>query len=76
MTVAVAITDVLEVDGSDAVDINIRCFGITKFVVHVSLDSSIESFKSVIAKHCYVPVEQQRLIYKGRLLSSQRRLDT
>ncbi|CAH1433695.1 unnamed protein product [Lactuca virosa] len=43
MTVAVAITDGLEVDGSDVVDINIRCSGITKFVVHVSLDSSSDN---------------------------------
>ncbi|CAI9292158.1 unnamed protein product [Lactuca saligna] len=64
MMVAMAITDGLEVGGNDVVDINIQCSGIKKFVAHVSLDSSVETFKSVIANHCYVPAEHQRLIYK------------
>ncbi|CAH1413719.1 unnamed protein product [Lactuca virosa] len=70
-----AITDGLEVDGSDIVDINIRCSG-TKFVVHVRLDSSVESFKSVIAKHYDVHAEQQRLIYKGCLLKDDQTLQS
>ncbi|CAH1434765.1 unnamed protein product [Lactuca virosa] len=69
-----AITDGLEVDGSDDVTINIWCSGGIKFVVQVSLDSSVESFKSVIAKNCDVPAEQQRLVYKGRLLKDDRTL--
>ncbi|KAL7610803.1 hypothetical protein Lser_V15G12214 [Lactuca serriola] len=69
-----AVTDGLEVDGSDDVTINIWCSGGIKFVVQVSLDSSVESFKSVIAKSCDVPAEQQRLVYKGRLLKDDRTL--
>ncbi|CAI9276375.1 unnamed protein product [Lactuca saligna] len=59
---------------SDVVTINIRFSACEKIVVHVSLDSSVESLKSVIAKNSDVPVEEQRLINNGRLLKDDRTL--
>lgn len=60
--------------GSDVVTINIRFSACKKIVVHVSLDSSVESLKSVIAKNSDVRVEEQRLINNGRLLKDDRTL--
>ncbi|KAI3665274.1 hypothetical protein L6452_43898 [Arctium lappa] len=71
------VTDGIEVknaDGGDAVAVNIRCSSGTKFAVQVSLESSVESFKSVLAQNCDIPAEQQRLIYKGRILKDDQTL--
>lgn len=64
--------------GSDgeAVNINIRCSNGSKFSVQATLDSSVGSFKSILAQHCDIPSEQQRLIYKGRILKDEQTLDS
>ncbi|KAJ0703598.1 putative Ubiquitin-like domain, Heat shock chaperonin-binding, UBA-like superfamily [Helianthus annuus] len=62
------------VDGGDAVTVNVRCSNGTKFSVQASLESSVESFKSVVAQNCDIPAEQQRLIYKGRILKDDQTL--
>nr|GLL19088.1 ubiquitin domain-containing protein DSK2b-like isoform X1 [Ipomoea trifida] len=64
--------------GSDgeAVNINIRCSNGSKFSVQATLDSSVGSFKSLLAQHCDIPSEQQRLIYKGRILKDEQTLDS
>ncbi|KAI9389079.1 hypothetical protein POPTR_009G166000v4 [Populus trichocarpa] len=51
-----------------AVVINIRCSNGTKFTVRTSLESTVGVFKSLLAQNCDVPPDQQRLIYKGRIL--------
>ncbi|CAH1413722.1 unnamed protein product [Lactuca virosa] len=67
-------------DGSDgggavtAVTINVSCTDGTKFTVQVSLDSSVQSFKSLLAKTCDIPAEEQRLIYKGGILKDDQTL--
>ncbi|KVI03001.1 Heat shock chaperonin-binding [Cynara cardunculus var. scolymus] len=66
--------EVKKADGGDAVTVNIRCSSGTKFSVQVSLESSVESFKSVLAQNCDIPAEQQRLIYKGRILKDDQTL--
>ncbi|OVA00607.1 Ubiquitin-associated domain/translation elongation factor EF-Ts [Macleaya cordata] len=58
------------------VTVHIRCSNGTKFSVHTSLNSMVGSFKAVLAQNCDVPVEQQRLIYKGRILKDDQTLES
>ncbi|KAH0687933.1 hypothetical protein KY290_019594 [Solanum tuberosum] len=58
------------------VTINIRCSSGTKFSVQVSLDSTVGSFKSILAQQANIPAEQQRLIYKGRILKDEQTLES
>ncbi|XP_038974040.1 LOW QUALITY PROTEIN: ubiquitin domain-containing protein DSK2a-like, partial [Phoenix dactylifera] len=54
--------------------VHIRCSNGSKFSVQTSLDSTVEAFKAVVAGKCDVPAEQQRLIYKGRILKDDQTL--
>ena len=54
--------------------INVRCSNGTKFTVRTSLESTVGVFKSVLARNCDVPADQQRLIYKGRILKDDQTL--
>lgn len=68
-----------EVNSSEAdegVNVHIRCSNGSKFTVKTSLDSSVGSFKQVLAQHCDVPADQQRLIYKGRILKDDQTLES
>ncbi|KAI3921984.1 hypothetical protein MKX01_005673 [Papaver californicum] len=58
------------------VTVHIRCSNGTKFSVKTGLQSLVSSFKAVLAQNCDVPVEQQRLIYKGRILKDDQTLDS
>ncbi|KAL3345843.1 hypothetical protein AABB24_024669 [Solanum stoloniferum] len=60
--------------GDQTVTINVRCSNGSKFTVQVALDSSVGSFKSTLAQHSDIPAEQQRLIYKGRILKDEQTL--
>ncbi|XP_021774447.1 ubiquitin domain-containing protein DSK2b-like [Chenopodium quinoa] len=72
-----------EGDSSDAVpvtvgevSVNIRCSNGSKFSVKTTLDSNVGAFKSLVAQNCDVPAEQQRLIYKGRILKDDQTLES
>ncbi|CAN7108423.1 unnamed protein product [Brassica rapa subsp. narinosa] len=54
--------------GGEVVSVNVRCSNGSKFSVRTSLESTVESFKALVAQNCDVPANQQRLIYKGRIL--------
>ncbi|XP_022971370.1 ubiquitin domain-containing protein DSK2a-like [Cucurbita maxima] len=56
------------------VNVNIRCSNGSKFSVLVNLESSVGSFKSILAEQSEVPPDQQRLIYKGRILKDDQTL--
>jgi len=58
------------------VNINIRCSNGSKFSVQISLDSLVRSFKDVVARNCDIPADQQRLIYKGRILKDDQTLQS
>ncbi|KAG7584103.1 Ubiquitin-like domain superfamily [Arabidopsis suecica] len=60
--------------GGEAVAVNVRCSNGSKFSVTTSLDSTVESFKELIAQNSDVPANQQRLIYKGRILKDDQTL--
>uniref|UniRef100_A0A2P2LGC8 Plant ubiquilin n=1 Tax=Rhizophora mucronata TaxID=61149 RepID=A0A2P2LGC8_RHIMU len=71
--------EVNESSGSGAADrltVNIRCSNGSKFSVQTSLSSTVESFKSLLADKSDVPPDQQRLIYKGRILKGDQTLES
>ncbi|KNA18146.1 hypothetical protein SOVF_073470 [Spinacia oleracea] len=72
-----------EGDSSDAasvaageVSVNIRCSNGSKFTVKTTLDSNVGDFKSLVSQNCDVPADQQRLIYKGRILKDDQTLES
>ncbi|KAE8664650.1 Ubiquitin domain-containing protein DSK2b [Hibiscus syriacus] len=60
----------------EGVVVNIRCSNGTKFTVRTSLESSVGSFKALLAQNCDIPSDQQRLIYKGRILKDDESLQS
>ncbi|KAL1563864.1 Ubiquitin domain-containing protein DSK2b [Salvia divinorum] len=56
------------------VNVNIRCSNGSKFSVKTTLESTVAEFKGILAHNCDVPAEQQRLIYKGRILKDDQTL--
>ncbi|KAG8497664.1 hypothetical protein CXB51_008819 [Gossypium anomalum] len=61
-------------DVGDAVAVSISCSSGSKFSVQTNLDSTVDSFKALLARNCGVPADQQRLIYKGRILKDDQTL--
>ena len=61
-------------EGGVGVSVNIRCSNGSKFSVTMSLDSTVGTFKSILAQNCDIPADQQRLIYKGRILKDDQTL--
>ena len=61
-------------EGGDVVAVNVRCSNGSKFSVSTSLDSTVEAFKALVAQNSEVPANQQRLIYKGRILKDDQTL--
>ncbi|KAI3451347.1 hypothetical protein Pfo_008012 [Paulownia fortunei] len=64
------------IDVGDEVTVNISCSNGSKFSVHVNLNSTVEFFKSILAQRCEIPTQQQRLIYKGRILKDDQTLQS
>ncbi|KAK4348010.1 hypothetical protein RND71_034349 [Anisodus tanguticus] len=60
--------------GGETVTINVRCSNGSKFSVQVSLDSTVGLFKSILSQPSDISSEQQRLIYKGRILKDDQTL--
>ncbi|XP_020576570.1 ubiquitin domain-containing protein DSK2b-like isoform X2 [Phalaenopsis equestris] len=56
--------------------IHIRCSNGSKFSVQTALDAVVSVFKGLISEKCDVPAEQQRLIYKGRILKDDKTLES
>ncbi|KAL2241115.1 UNVERIFIED_CONTAM: Ubiquitin domain-containing protein DSK2b [Sesamum indicum] len=61
---------------TEEVTVNIRCSNGSKFAVQVKLNSKVEFFKSILAEKCEIPLQQQRLIYKGRILKDDQTLQS
>ncbi|CAK9177914.1 unnamed protein product [Ilex paraguariensis] len=64
------------IGGVEEVTVNIRCSNGSKFSVRTILSSMVGAFKALLAQNCDVPAEQQRLIYKGRILKDDQTLDS
>ncbi|KAF7809592.1 ubiquitin domain-containing protein DSK2a-like isoform X1 [Senna tora] len=71
---AAAADQATESKATGGVNINIRCSNGSKFSVQTSLDSTVGSFKEAVAQKCDIPSDQQRLIYKGRILKDDQTL--
>ncbi|XVF59891.1 hypothetical protein PTKIN_Ptkin07bG0312200 [Pterospermum kingtungense] len=71
---AAAAEQVSQTDAGDGVNINIRCYNGSKLSLQINLDSTVGSFKAVLARNCDIPADQQRLIYKGRILKDDQTL--
>ncbi|KAI3714196.1 hypothetical protein L1987_72792 [Smallanthus sonchifolius] len=67
-------TQTAAVDGE--INLNIRCSNGNKFSVRATLRSTVVDFKDLLALNCDVPANQQRLIYKGRILKDDQTLDS
>ncbi|XP_077231211.1 ubiquitin domain-containing protein DSK2b-like isoform X2 [Tasmannia lanceolata] len=63
-------------DSGEISTFHIRCSNGSKFSVQTSLDSTIGAFKTLLALNCEVPSQQQRLIYKGRILKDDQTLQS
>ncbi|EPS65900.1 hypothetical protein M569_08869, partial [Genlisea aurea] len=59
---------------AELVNVNIRSTNGSKFSVNTSLESTVGEFKVLLAQNCDIPAEQQRLIYKGRILKDDQTL--
>ncbi|KAJ4784738.1 Ubiquilin-1 [Rhynchospora pubera] len=59
-----------------AATVHIRCSNGNKFSVQTELDATVGAFKATVAASCDVPAEQQRLIYKGRILKDEQTLSS
>ncbi|KAK4761341.1 hypothetical protein SAY87_006234 [Trapa incisa] len=68
--------DSTEMRADEGVNVHIRCSNGSKFTVRTSLGSTVGAFKQVLAQNCDVPAEQQRLIYKGRILKDDQTLES
>ncbi|KAL6959836.1 hypothetical protein U1Q18_039987 [Sarracenia purpurea var. burkii] len=62
--------------GGGGVTVHIRCSNGSKFSVQIDLESTVGSFKSILSQNCDIPPEQQRLIYKGRILKDDQALES
>lgn len=56
--------------------VHIRCSSGSKFTVEADLASTVAVFKILVAEKCDIPAEQQRLIYKGRILKDDNSLQS
>lgn len=56
--------------------IHIRCTNGSKFSVETFLEAKIGDFKVLLAEKCDIPADQQRLIYKGRILKDDSSLQS
>ncbi|RXI06354.1 hypothetical protein DVH24_018396, partial [Malus domestica] len=48
----------------------------SKFSSQIGLESTVGSFKEVLSPKCNIPANQQRLIYKGRILKDDQTLQS
>ncbi|GAB2267547.1 hypothetical protein Dimus_002526 [Dionaea muscipula] len=60
----------------EEVVVNIRCSNGSRFSVRAPLGSMVGAFKVLVAQNCDVPADQQRLIYKGRILKDDQTLES
>lgn len=61
---------------SGDVQIHIRCSNGSKFTVEADIAGTVAAFKQLLAPRCDIPADQQRLIYKGRILKDDNSLQS
>jgi ubiquilin len=63
-------------DVVECVKINVRYFNGSKFSVQAALESTVESFKELIVGNSGIPIQNQRLFYKGKILQNDQSLQS
>jgi ubiquilin len=61
--------------GSSAV-VHVRCSNGNKFTVEVDLGATVLALKGLLVERAEIPADQQRLIYKGRVLKDEQLLSS
>ena len=56
-------------------EISVRCSTGTKFTVEADTGDTVEELKSKLVEGSSVPAQQQRLIYKGRILKDEQTIE-
>ncbi|KAJ7521042.1 hypothetical protein O6H91_19G036300 [Diphasiastrum complanatum] len=65
-----------EASVADMATVHIRCSNGSKFSVQADLGSTVSAFKALLVEQSDVPADQQRLIYKGRVLKDENTLES
>lgn len=56
--------------------VHVRCSNGNKFTVEVDLGATVLALKGLLVEHSEIPADQQRLIYKGRVLKDEHLLNS
>lgn len=56
--------------------VHVRCSNGNKFSLEVDLSITVRALKVMLAERSEIPADQQRLIYKGRVLKDDNSLDS
>ncbi|PKU67391.1 Ubiquitin [Dendrobium catenatum] len=56
--------------------VNVRCSNSFKFSDQIMLDATVGAFKTLLAEKSDIPMQQQRLIYKGQILKDEQTLES
>lgn len=59
-----------------SVTVHVRCSNGNKFSLAVDLASTVRDLKMMLVERSEIPADQQRLIYKGRVLKDESSLDS
>eukprot|EP00249_Psilotum_nudum_P017664 c26431_g2_i1 orf=378-2036(+) len=65
-----------EPGGIGKAQVHVRCTNGNKFSVEVDLGVTVLMFKSILSEKSDIPADQQRLIYKGRVLKDDSSLES
>lgn len=63
-------------DNSSNAVVHVRCSNGNKFTVEVDLSATVLALKGLLVEKSEIPVDQQRLIYKGRVLKDEHLLNS
>jgi ubiquilin len=62
--------------GSSSAVVHVRCSNGNKFTVEVDLGATVLALKGLLVERAEIPADQQRLIYKGRVLKDEQLLSS
>ena len=57
--------------GGSGATVHVRCSNGNKFTVEVDLGATVLALKGLLVERSEIPADQQRLIYKGRVLKDE-----
>ncbi len=66
----------VDASSSRSVTVHVRCSNGNKFSLPVDLTSTVRDLKVLLVERSEIPADQQRLIYKGRVLKDDSTLES